>query len=125
MSPDAFDKLDNLRLTPEMHARSQNQEPNKPTRRKLKGEFVMVPVSWLYEVCDVLRSSRGLLVALQIYRLWHMRKPGEDYIIASNQKLGVLPDVKRRAIDSLRKGGLIEMLPGRNGRAPRVRVIER
>jgi hypothetical protein len=126
MNPDAFDNLNNLRLTLERGAQAKNQKgPSKPTRRKLKGDFVIVPVPWLYEACDVLSSSRGLFVALQIYRLWHMRKPGTDYVVASNQKLGVLKDVKRRAIASLREGGLIEVLPGAENRSPKVRVIER
>jgi hypothetical protein len=124
MSADVFDNLDALRLTPEMVVKTKPKRDGQVQRRKhLVGNFYMVPEAWFDEVCKVVGSKEQLVVALRLYQLWRSRKPGADYVVASNSKLRSLPDTKRRALVSLQKAGLIKMQGGGNGKAPRVEVL--
>jgi hypothetical protein len=126
MNADAFDDLEGLRLPPELLAQIKPKPEGKTfqRRKRLTGNFYMAPETWLEDAYEAVGSKEQFLVALRLYRLWRCRKPRTDYVVASNAKLGVLHDVKRRALENLWAAKLIEVVSGGNGRAPRVVVLD-
>jgi hypothetical protein len=125
---DGFDNLDALRLTPEQVATVKPLKPRRQQRKKhFAGDFYLCPVEWVGKAAVVLGSAVQLLIALQLYRLWRMRKFGEDTIVASNTALegaSFSRHSKRVAIGRLQKAGLLEVVgQHNNGWAPRVRIV--
>jgi hypothetical protein len=126
MSGDAFDDLHGLQLPPELLAQIKPKpEDNKAARRRkrLVGDFYMVPRMWLDEAYKAVDSKGQFMVALRLYRLWRTRKPDTDHVVASNVNLGVSRDVKRRALIALGRAGLIELKASGSGMAPRIKVL--
>jgi hypothetical protein len=125
MSGDAFDDLHCLQLTPEMLAQVKPKPEGKTfqRRKRLAGNFYMVPRTWLDEAYKAVDSKGQFMVALRLYWLWRTRKPDTDHVVASNLKLGVSRAVKRRALIALGRAGLIKVKAGSSGMAPRIKVL--
>jgi hypothetical protein len=128
MSADGFDNLETLTLSPEQVASAKPLKPRRRQRKKhFDGDFYLCPTEWLDQAAAVLGSAAQLLIALQLYRLWRMRKLGDDTVVASNAALesaSFSRHSKRVAIARLQKAGLLEVVgQHNNGWAPRVRIV--
>ena len=126
---DTFNRLDDLKLSPELLALNPPKQGSKPARRRTRtlGKFYHVPEAWFDRAAVALASKEQLVIAVRLYRLWKTRDPGSDFVIASNVAL-VRPDfsreIKRRTLNQLWAAKLIDVRSGGNGRAPRVTVLE-
>jgi hypothetical protein len=126
MSGDAFDNLRDLQLTPEMLAQVKPKPEGKTfqRRKRLTSNFYMAPETWLEVAYKAVGSKSQLMATLRLYRLWHTRKQGTDHVVASNVKLGVSRNIKRRTLIALGNAGLIEIkTSGTSGMAARVKVL--
>ena len=120
-----IDDLSALRLSPEEVA---DVEPLRRRRKtRVAGDFYLCPVNWANRAAVAVTSAKGLLVALRLYRRWRMCKSDDGTIVASNVVLGAGPftrEIKRRVLFRLERGGLLEIVEQKKGRAPRVRILE-
>jgi len=125
----SFDDLEKWRVPPE---RVKLGKPEVATSSKLRvrrntESFYYCPTEWADRAAVELRSSGQLIIALRIFRRWRLRKPGDDWIVASNVALdgpGFHREKKRLVISRLRSAGLINVVHSGPGRAVRLRVIE-
>jgi hypothetical protein len=101
----------------------------KPTAGRMRGDFYLCSKTWLDAAAEV--SGQYLILALRVYRRWHMRKPGTDTITISTEALsgpgpggGRGRDGRLRLITRLEAAGLIEVVKRVPRRAIRVRIID-
>jgi hypothetical protein len=121
---DGFDDLDALTLSPEQVAATKPLKPHRQRKTHVAGAFYLCPVE---RAAATLSSAGHLIIALRLYRLWRLRKPGDDTIVASNAALagsGFTRETKRRALLKLQAAGLLEVVDSHHGRSPRLRIVE-
>jgi len=124
---DTFNRLDDLKLSPELLALNPPKQGRKPARRRTLGKFYHVPEAWFDRAAAALGSKEQLVIAIRLYRLWKTRGPDSDFVVASNVALagpGFSREIKRRTLNQLWAAKLIDVRSGGNGRAPRVTVLE-
>jgi hypothetical protein len=126
--PDPFDDLSKLMLTPEMVAAYHaTAKPAGRRRARIRGEFYLAPVGWADRAAAAVHSSNQLILAFRLYRRWRIRQSNEDAVSITQAVLGrrgLARTTKRRFLHRLEAAGLIQVVSGGAGRAPRVRIIE-
>jgi hypothetical protein len=127
-SPDPFEDLSTLVLPPEAVAAAQATKPARRRKRpRIRGEFYLCPVVWADRAAAAVSSRHQLIIAFRIFRRWLTRKPHEDTIVVSNLVVagpGFSREAKRQAVRKLTAVGLLQVVQGGHGRAPRIRVVE-
>jgi hypothetical protein len=90
----------------------------KPKRPKSRG-FVMVPKMWFLRLREVKARATTYHVAMVVLD----RSRWSEWVVLSNEVVGLDRRTKSAAIKQLRKAGLILVGEEGNGRSPRVKPV--